>query len=408
MSQRPLSGVRVIDLTFVVAGPVGTSVLGSLGAEVIKIENTVARVNNQPYSEPPPRQTNFLDLNRNKLGITLNLSTPAGKDIFRRLVAISDVVIDNFSPRVMRNFSFEYADLAKINPGIIVASMPAFGNTGPMRDRGSFGPGIDAMSGLSHLTGYPDSTPLKPGNYYCDFNAGVHAALAVMAAVYHKRRTGRGQAIEVAMRDGETQLIGEYILEYVLNRTVQERAANYHPTMAPHNVYRCLGDDKWLAIAVASDAEWASLCHVMGRPELATDPRFATALARKRHEAALDENVAAWTRGRGHIAAMHALQAANVAAAAVMTTEEIASDPQFQHRGTFQLVQKPGTEDLRLGRVAWLARRAQSVLERAPEYGEHTVQVLRDLLHLSDDEISDLAAAGAIWLPMAEAAKESS
>jgi benzylsuccinate CoA-transferase BbsF subunit len=316
------------------------------------------------------------------------------------------VVIDNFSPRVMRNFGFEYEDLAKINPGIIVASMPAFGRTGPLRDRGSFGPGIDAMSGLSHLTGYPDSTPLKPGNYYCDFNAGVHAALAIMAAIYHKRRTGQGQSIEVAMRDGETQLIGEYILEYVLNRFVQERAGNYHPTMAPHNVYRCLGEDKWLAIAVDSDEQWASLCGVMARADLATDARFATALARKRNEQLLDEAVAEWTSGRQHIEAMHVLQAAGVPAAAVMTTDEIAADPQFLHREAFQLVQKAGTEDLRLGRVAWLAREAQSILERGPEYGEHTTQVLRDLLKLDDDEIHSLADAGAIWLPVAEATKE--
>src|SRR5688572_3685428 len=250
MSLAPLSGVRILDLTFVVAGPVGTSVLGSLGADVIKIENTQARARNAPPGYIPPRNANFLDLNRNKRGITLNLNTPEAKGIFLRLVKLSDVVIDNFSPRVMRNFGFEYDDLVKINPGIIVASMPAFGKTGPMRDRSSFGPGIDAMSGLSHLTGYSDSTPLKPGNYYCDFNAGVHTALAVMAAVFHKRRTGQGQFIEVAMRDGETQLIGEYILEYVLNRNVQQRAANWHPTMVPHNVYRCAGDDKWLAIAV--------------------------------------------------------------------------------------------------------------------------------------------------------------
>jgi benzylsuccinate CoA-transferase BbsF subunit len=406
MSLAPLSGVRVIDLTFVVAGPAGTSVLGSLGADVIKIENTQARARNAPPGYIPPRNSNFLDLNRNKRGITLNLNKPEAKDIFLRLVKVSDIVIDNFSPRVMRNFGFEYEDLVKINPSIIVASMPAFGKTGPMRDRSSFGPGIDAMSGLSHLTGYADSTPLKPGNYYCDFNAGVHTALAVMAAVFHKRRTGEGQFIEVAMRDGETQLIGEYILEYVLNRNVQQRAANWHPTMAPHNVYRCQGEDNWLAIAVEGDEAWHSLCQVLQRPDLASDSRFATSLARKRNEAALDEEVARWSVTQNHIAAMNALQAAGVAAAAVLSTKEIAEDPQFAHRGTFQKVPLANGDSLALGRVAWLAREARSLLRRGPDFSEHTASVLNELLEMTSTEIDALAAAGAIYLPQKEVIEE--
>ena len=229
--QRPLAGIRIVDFTIVVAGPVGTSVLGGLGAEVIKIEHTRAR----PVAPPEGwgstnHWSSFQDRNRNKLGITLNMDRPEAREVVKRLVAISDVVIDNFSPRVMGHWGLEYDDLVKINPGIISVSMPAFGKTGPRRDMTSYGPGIDAMSGLSYLTGYPDSTPLKPGNYYCDYNAGVHAALAVVAGVYHRRKTGKGQAIEVAMRDGETQLVGESILDYALNGRINQRMANRHPT----------------------------------------------------------------------------------------------------------------------------------------------------------------------------------
>jgi benzylsuccinate CoA-transferase BbsF subunit len=262
------------------------------------------------------------------------------------------------------------------------------------------------MSGLSHITGYSDSTPLKPGNYYCDFNAGVHTALAVMAAVFHKRRTGQGQFIEVAMRDGETQLIGEYILEYVLNRNVQQRAANWHPTMAPHNVYRCRGEDRWLAIAIDRDSTWQALCRVIGRDQLATDPRFATSIARKRNEAALDEEIALWTATRGHIEAMDMLQAAGVAASAVFSTDEIAVNPQFVHRGTFQTVPLANSESLALGRVAWLAREAASVIRRGPGYSEHTASVLAELLEMSDTEIETLAQAGAIYLPQREPIEE--
>jgi benzylsuccinate CoA-transferase BbsF subunit len=332
--------------------------------------------------------------------MTLNLNVPEAREAFKRLVAQSDVVMDNFAPRVMRNFGLEYDDLVKINPGIITVSMPAFGKSGPLRDMTSFGPGIDAMSGLSHLTGYPDSTPLKPGNYFCDYNAGALAALAVMSAVFHKRRTGRGQAIEVAMRDGETQLIGEYILDYVVNGRVQERAANRHPTMAPHNVYRCRGDDSWLAVAVRTDGEWAALCTAIRRPELATTPEFATALARKRNEGELDRVLGNWAASQDRIEAMHALQRAGVPASAVMTTEDIASDAGFVGRRAFQEVPLPGGDHIRLMRAGWTAKRATIEIGRGPEYSEHTEQILRERLGMTDAEIAKMAEAGAIVLPV--------
>jgi benzylsuccinate CoA-transferase BbsF subunit len=407
--RRPLSGVRVVDLTIVVAGPVGTALLADLGAEVIKVENTVQRQiigvappKREPGEPPRPvRAASFSDLNRGKKGITLNLNLPEARDVLLRLVAVSDVVIDNFSPRVMRNFALEYEDLVRVKPDIIAVSMPAFGRTGPFRDRTSFGPGIDALSGLCHLTGYPDSTPLKPGNYYCDYNAGVLAATAVMAALHHRRRTGKGQFIELAMRDGETQLIGEFVLDYLLNGRVQERSANAHPAMAPHNVYPCSQPDRWVAIEVGSDAEWTALCRAMGREELASDPRFATALARKANEAEVDRAVAAWTRTKGHIEAMRLLQTAGVAAGAVLTTGDIASDPQYRHRGAFLQVDMENGETAELMRVSWLSRRYEMDVRRAPDFSEHTREVLQGFLNLSDREVADLAARGAIVLPEA-------
>jgi crotonobetainyl-CoA:carnitine CoA-transferase CaiB-like acyl-CoA transferase len=406
---RPLEGIRVIDCTIVVAGPVGTGLLGDLGAEVIKVENTVMRQiigvapSKRPDGQPPPgmsqaqRAAGFHDLNRSKLGISLNLNLPEAREVFKTLVSRSDVVIDNFSPRVMRNFGLEYEDLVKVKPDIIAVSMPAFGKTGPFRDRTSFGPGIDALSGLSHLTGYPDSTPLKPGNYFCDYNAGVLAATAIMAALFRRRRTGKGQFIEVAMRDGLIQTIGESVIDYSMNGRVQQRAANRDPYRAPHNVYRCAGEDSWLAVSVWDDAEWRALCGAIGRPELADDPRFATAPARKAKEEALDREISSWTNGRDHIEAMHALQKAGVRAAAVMTTEEIAADPHFRARGVFQDV-SVRDETIRLGRVGWRADHANTLISRAPEYSEHTEQVLRDLAGLDDGQIRRLADIGAIVL----------
>jgi benzylsuccinate CoA-transferase BbsF subunit len=201
------------------------------------------------------------------------------------------------------------------------------------------------------------------------------------------------------MRDGETQLIGEYILDCVLNGRVQERMANRHPTMSPHNVYRCRGEDSWLAVAVATDAEWASLCRVMEHPELVDDAAFATVLARKRNEAHVDAVVAAWAATQERSEAMHLLQKARVSASAVMTTEDIANDAQFLHRKAFQVVPLGGADRVRLQRAAWTAKRASIQIGAGPGYSEHTQQVLRGLLNMTDSEIDELAAAGAIVLP---------
>jgi benzylsuccinate CoA-transferase BbsF subunit len=403
--QPPLAGVRIIDFTIVVAGPVGTSLLGELGAEVIKIEHTRDRPS---APEDAWGSTNhwssFQDRNRNKLGLALNMETQEARDIVRRLVAVSDVVIENFSPRVMPNWGLQYEELTKINPGIISVSMPAFGRTGPRRNMTSYGPGIDAMSGLSHLTGYPDSTPLKPGNYYCDYNAGVHAALAVMAGIYHRRKTGEGQAIEVAMRDGETQLVGEYVLDYALNGRINQRMANRHPMIAPHSIYRCSGEDSWIAITATNDAEWTALCEAIGRPTLATAPEFATAVARKQNEARLDVEIAAWTVTQDHIEAMNLLQRAGVPAGAVLSTGEIARDPQFLYREAFHTITRADGRSIRVSRAGWLAHNSSIITGRGPEQSEHTETVLRDLLGMTEAEIATAVEAGATVLPVGRAA----
>ncbi len=328
------------------------------------------------------------------------MGTAEARDVIKRLVAISDVVIENFSPRVMRNWGLEYEDLAKINPGIISVSMPAFGRTGPRANMTSYGPGIDAMSGLSFLTGYPDKPPLKPGNYYCDYNAGVHAALAVMAGLYHRRKTGEGQMIEVAMRDGETQLVGEYVLDYALNGRVDQRMANRDPMLAPHSIYPCRGDDKWLAITATNDAEWTALCNVMSRPDLATEPTFATAVDRKRNEDRLDAEITAWTATQDHIEAMHLLQQAGVPAGAVLSTAEIAEDAQYLHRNAFNAIDMGDGQTLRVSRAGWTARHSRIVSRRGPQQSEHTETVLRDLLGMTEAEIDALVEAGATVLPV--------
>ena len=226
-----------------------------------------------------------------------------------------------------------------------------------------------------------------------------------MAALFRRRRTGKGQFIEVAMRDGLTQLIGEHVLDYTLNQRVQSRSGNLQASMAPHGVFPCRGQDRWLAVAIRDDADWTAFCRAIGRSDLVADPDFATILARKRNEARLNEVVAAWTRTMDVGQAFEMLQAAGVPAAPAMTTEDIANDPQFLHRQAFQDVPLADGTKARLQRAAWRASATQLNIRRGPSYSEHTVSVLRDLLGMNAAEIERLALAGAIVLPPEEDAK---
>ena len=282
-NKRALSSIRVLEMTVAVAGPVACHVLGDMGAEVIKVEEPNARAHT-PRMLPRPRAgspdhpfnrvPNWAELNRSKRHIAVDVSSPEGRDIFLRIAAVSDVVVENFSPRVMGNLGIDYEDLKKVNPSIIMVSMPAFGKSGPYQARGSYGPGIDAMSGVSHLTGYPDRGPGKPANFFCDQNAGLHAAFCIIAALRHRRRTGEGQYVEMSMLEGEVQSVAPAIMEAMTRGVDQTRIGNRHVSHAPHGVYACAGDDQWVAVAVTSDEQWRRLTDVIGRPELATDPRF--------------------------------------------------------------------------------------------------------------------------------------
>ena len=408
-ARRLLSGVRIADLTIVVAGPTATGALGDLGAEVIKIENIIARGDrattlpkaaDAPEDRPYNRSNWFADLNRSKKGLTLNFNVPEAREAFLRLVAVSDVVIENFSPRVMPNFGFTYEALQAVRPDLIMASLPGFGSTGPMRNHTSFGPGIEAMTGLGDLTGFPDGPPLKPGNYVTDYTAGMMAAFVIMAALHYRRRTGKGQHIELAMRDGALQLIGEPIMDFALNGRVQSRIGNRHPSKAPHGVYPCVGEDKWVAIAVASDEEWGVLCDAIGRPDLAADDRFDTVLGRLAHQDEIDGALSAWTRERDHYAVMHTLQAVGVEAAAVLTTEETGSDPHVAARGFIQTVQLPEVGPARYTRHGYRLAETGAVIQPPPGFGEHNRYVLQELLGYSDADFAALEASqGIVWEP---------
>ncbi len=401
---KPLHGVRVIDFTNAVAGPIASFLLADLGAEVIKVEAPNSRPLHAAGTAPLreggedrsyDRVMLFNELNHGKRSLVLDVATAAGRELFLRLVEQSDIVIENFAPRVMPNLGIDYEKLRRVRPEIIMTSMPAFGLSGPYQDRISYGPGIDAMSGLSHLTGYADEPPMKPGNFFCDQNAGVHSAFATLAALRHRNRTGEGQHIELAMIDGEFQVLGDAYIDYVMNGRERFRSGNDQPGMAPHDVFPCQGDDAWVAIAVENDAQWQALCSVIGKPGLAADPRFAGAASRYEHRGELQPIIAQWTRNRTHYMAQAALQAAGVPAGAVLNAVELLSDPHVRARHGFEYVDVPNVGPTPYPRAAFMLSRTPVPIDKpAPGFGMDNDYVLEELLGLSDAEVSRLRQAG--------------
>lgn len=410
--NRPLDGVRVLDFTVAVAGPLCTALLADLGAEVIKVEAPNGRplhaAGTAPLQEPCPdepwnRVMLFNQLNRGKRSVVLDVSRPEGRQLFLELTASVDVLVQNFAPRVLPNLGLAEPVLREVNPPLILVSMPAFGLDGPYRDRGSYGPGIDAMSGLSHLTGYPDGPPMKPGNFFCDQNAALHAAVAVLAALRHRDRTGEGQHAEMPMLDGELQLLADAYLDVLWNGRDRFRAANDHPVWFPHDVYRCHGEDAWVAIAVRVDDEWRRLAELIGRPDLARDERLETASGRRQHRREVDAAIEAWTRTRDPREAQETLQSAGIAAGAVLDAGALLRDPHLGARGYFRGLHVPCVGPTPHPRAAFLLSESRAAAERpAPAFGEANEYVLCELLGHSREELEEWEREGIVaWRPIA-------
>jgi benzylsuccinate CoA-transferase BbsF subunit len=425
--RLPLEGVRILDLTHVWAGPLAMRVLGSFGAEVIKVESTrrydmsrgeavagpgAARVfiypNADPGQEPWNREGRFIERNYNKLGLTLDLTRPEGVEVFERLVKISDVVVESFRVGVMANFGLDYPRLRAVKPDIIMVSLSSQGQTGPERGYGSFGAVLEQTGGLAAITGYEPDAPTATGTFIPDPVVAALAAGLVVAALHFRRRTGLGLYIDLSQRETVTAIVGETIMDYVMNGRVQRPMGNRHPTMAPHGVYPCAGEDRWVAIAVGTDAEFAALCRVMGRPELAADGRFADVVSRLRHQDELDKIIADWTRQHDHLELMSRLQAAGVPAGAVLDGRELLADPHLQAREFFRELDQPGAGryPVSFGGLK-LYRTPARIIRPAPRLGEHNEYILGQLLGLSGEEIAALERDGVIGrIPVAAVRRE--
>ena len=402
MGYKLLEGIRIIDLTMVFAGPTSSRLLAVLGAEVIKIESAVrsdvfTRANvypeNEPGEEPWNQGSFFHTINAGKYGVSLNLGSEKGREIFKSLVKISDAVVENFSPRVMENWDLGYEELKKIKPDLIMVSMSGLGHYGPLRDFYMYVPGMEGMSGLTYLTGYPDEPPLLSGHAYGDWVLGATGAAALLVALYSRQRLGVGQYIDVAGREAVACHIGEIIMDYTLNGREGSRVGNQHSSAAPHGCYRCKGNDQWINIVVENDEQWRGFCRAIGGPAWTKEERFNDALSRWRHREELDRLVEAWTNQHDHYEAMEILQKAGVPSGAVLSMREMHLDPHYVDRDFFEVIDHGkgiGKRPIPKPMPAKFSDVEEFVLRRAPRFGQDNEYVFCDLLGMSKDEVRTL------------------
>jgi benzylsuccinate CoA-transferase BbsF subunit len=423
---RALAGIRVLDFTWVRAGPWATRWLGAFGADILKIEwperLDILRGNRTtipPDMEPSPNAPGqFADTNVNKLGLTINVRTPRGLELIKRLIAMSDVVIENFSSRVMRTWGIGYDVMQQLKPDIIYVSMAGFGHSGRYHHYTTMGPSAQALSGQTFLSGLPGKPPAGWGWSYLDDTGGMYGAMCVLTALHHRNATGQGQHVDLSQMTAGITLTGAAFLDRTVNgrparrqgyppgnRTVWPGTApvnNYRgPTIAPHNAYRTRGGghNDWCVIACFSDAEWQILVDLMGRPGWATETRFATVSGRLQHQEALDEGIERWTQTMEKYELTEKCQAVSVPAMPVQSAEDrVERDPQLKARGMYPELDHPLHGRRKVQSVPFKHSKTPALVHRpAPLIGQHTRQVMQELLGLSLEEIREGYTDGTFW-----------
>lgn len=411
--RLPLEGVRILELGMVFVLPLAIAPLAAMGADVIKVESASrpdsVRSGPMPGNQPRPgaynHGGNFHLLNRNKRGITIDLATPRGRELLLELVAVSDVVAENFTPRVLRNLGLDYERLREVNPRIILLSSTGFGQTGPWRNYKAYGPTTESVDGLMHLTGYPDGPPIRGGAggfgvAFTDVASAYYGTYSILAALEYRERTGKGLWLDLSHYEAGVAPLAEPILDYEMNGRVAERTGNRRPDRAPQGAYPCAGEDEWIAISVASVDQFRALARLLPL-DIGTADEYATLEQRQESHDALDDIITAATRRWDGVALETALQDAGVEATRLASPKDVWLDPQLKSRSFGEVVPAPAYAPEIGSRVfprpAWLMSETESATRSpAPAFGEHTREVLSDILRLSDDAIDELERDGVI------------
>lgn len=408
MKKLPLEGITIASFGWVWAAPHLGRLLADMGARVIKIESQTKMDGVRglpPFAKtqegellPGSNTSGYYSwLNRNKLGVTLNLRTPRGVELAKEIIKLSDGMIENFSVGVMEEFGLGYESVKAVKSDIVYVSLSPLGTSGPIKHYIMYGRPQVYLSGQGHISGRPDGPPGSPISWG-DPVAGNHGAFAMLSGIYHARKTGVGQFVEMSQLEGMIGLIPEAIMDYTMNGKVHNRDGNRHEFKAPHNAYKCSGDLKWVTIAVSNDEEWEALCKAMGNPEWTDAPEFADGPARWDHQEELDEHIEAWTQTYSDYAVTKLLQNVGVAAFPVLSNRGLVEDPHLNDRNFFEEWDHPEIGTKKYDGVLWKMSKTPGKIRRhAPLIGQDNNHVFGELLGMSQDEIDRLVDEKVIY-----------
>ncbi len=401
VGRTPLTGIRVLDFSHILAGPFCTRLLADLGAEVLKVESAT-RMDRTGVTRQDPsfkgrtdRPPSFINTNRNKRSITLNLKNEQARAVTKRLAGVADVIVENFSAGVMGRLGLDYDDLAPANPGLIYVSMAGYGHTGPRRDWTSMNMNLQAYTGLMMATGAEGDLPTSISSSWNDYIGGLHATFGVLNALNERQTTGKGANLDLAQFEASVATLGPLLLASAINGQPPTRLGNRSTSAAPQGCYRCAGKDDWCVITVQTDEQWSALVEAMGDPGWATDERFTDVTGRLRHHDELDAQIEAWTSELANTEVEHRLRDAGVPAERMRRIREVMEDPATS--SVFKPIQDPpGYEFTVTGIPFSFGRSGTTPIASTSALGEHTQVALSEWLGLSIDEINGLEAAGAL------------
>lgn len=401
--KGPLAGIKVANFSWIGVGPFTIRYLGNWGATVVKVEshtrpdilrmmlpykNNIPAIDNSPW---------FANTNSSSYGVSLNLDNAKGREIAWKLVKWCDVMAESFAPGTIARWGLDYKSVRKVKPDIVYMSTTQLGQTGPQADFAGWGYHAAALAGFTDISGWPDHDPAPTQSAYTDFIAPRFNAVALLAALDYRRRTGKGQFLDLSQREVSTHFLATPVMDYLVNGRIVTRNANRLPYAAPHAVYPCRGDDRWCAITVFTDEEWAAFCVVIGKPELMSEPKFSTIAARKQNEEELDRIVGEWTRDYTAEQVEVSMQDAGVAACVVESVRDLFEDPQIKHRGFFKVLKHAAIgEHVYRGHGFKLSKTPDVDRFAGPALGQHNEMVFRELLHMTDDEVRDALVQGAV------------